>query len=138
MLRILFRSSYWRYSIKMLLLKVPQNSLESVCVRAYTKSGTQDPIRSVGPETRDPGRLWHLGTETWSPEDGNRGYYDKRDPIPWTRISSQTWDQKELWSKWSTIHLRNRILVMNISFLQSTGVDLVNYIVSFLIATSLI
>lgn len=49
----------------MLLLKVSQNSLESVCVRAYPKSGTQDPIRSVGPETRDPGRLLHLGTETW-------------------------------------------------------------------------
>ena len=63
----------------MLLLKVSQNSLESVCVRAYPKSGTQDPIRSVGPETRDPDAY-----DTWEPKrgDGNQGYYDKRDPIP--------------------------------------------------------
>ena len=63
----------------MLLLKVSQNSLESVCVRAYPKvePKTRYVQWDLRPEIRD-------AYDTWEPKrgDGNQGYYDKRDPIP--------------------------------------------------------
>ena len=93
-------------------------------------------ILIVGPKTRDTYDTWDTRPETCNP-------YNKWDLIARTLIFSQTWDQKELWSKWCIIEYhRNRISVMNLSDIQSycktTVVNLANYIVSFSIATSLI